>query len=224
MVFPRPIRAVVFDMDGLLLDTEVRYKDVILAAAADRGPPLPVDVFNRMIGTPLSHSLQVLGEFYGPDYDGEALFADATERFRVLTLGEDLLKSGVRELLDHLDELKIPRAIATSSSHDSVRRHLEPNGVLARFNAVIARGDYANGKPAPDPFLTAAKALGVPPEECLGLEDSYNGVRAAHAAGMMTVMVPDLLEPTDEMHDKCVLIAESLHRVLELIDSVRQPG
>ncbi len=217
MVFPRPIRAVVFDMDGLLLDTEVRYKDVILAAAADRGPPLPVDVFNRMIGTPLSHSLQVLGEFYGPDYDGEALFADATERFRVLTLGEDLLKSGVRELLDHLDELKIPRAIATSSSHDSVRRHLEPNGVLARFNAVIARGDYANGKPAPDPFLTAAKALGVPPEECLGLEDSYNGVRAAHAAGMMTVMVPDLLAPTDEMRDLAVAIADSLHHVLDLV-------
>ena len=217
MVFPRPIRAVVFDMDGLLLDTEVRYKDVILEAAADRGAPLPVDVFNRMIGTPLPHSLQVLSEFYGPDYDGEALFADATERFRALTVGEDLLKAGVIELLDHLDEMKIPRAIATSSGHDSVRRHLEPNGILARFNAVIARGDYVHGKPAPDPFLTAAKALGVPPEECLGLEDSYNGVRAAHAAGMMTVMVPDLLAPTDEMRDLAVAIADSLHHVLDLV-------
>ncbi len=217
MVFPRPIRAVVFDMDGLLLDTEVRYKDVILEAAAERGAPLPVDVFNRMIGTPLPHSLQVLSEFYGPDYDGEALFADATERFRALTHGEDLLKAGVIELLDHLDEMKIPRAIATSSGHDSVRRHLEPNGILVRFNAVIARGDYVNGKPAPDPFLTAARALGVPPEQCLGLEDSYNGVRAAHAAGMMTVMVPDLLAPTDEMRDLAVAIAESLHHVLDLV-------
>lgn len=217
MVFPHPIRAAVFDMDGLLLDTEVRYKDVILAAAADRGPPLPEAIFNRMIGTPLAHSLGLLAEFYGPDYDGEALFADATERFRIMTLGEDLLKAGVRELLDHLDELKIPRAIATSSSHESVRHHLEPNGVLARFDAVIARGDYARGKPAPDPFLAAATALGVAPQACLALEDSHNGVRAAHAAGMMTVMVPDLLAPTDEMRDLAVAIADSLHHVLDLV-------
>ncbi|MGA0599878.1 HAD family hydrolase [Caulobacter sp. KR2-114] len=217
MVFQNPIRAVVFDMDGLLLDTEVRYKDVILAAAAERGAPLPVEVFNRMIGTPLSHSLQVLAEFYGPDYDGEALFEDATERFKVMTHGEDLLKAGVRELIAHLEEMNIPRAIATSSGHESVRRHLEPNGVLARFDAVIARGDYEKGKPAPDPFLTAARALGVSPEHCLALEDSYNGVRAAHAAGMMTVMVPDLLAPTDEMRDLAVAIADSLHHVLDLV-------
>lgn len=217
MVFQLPIRAVVFDMDGLLLDTEVRYKDVILEAAAERGPPLPVEVFNRMIGTPLSHSLQVLAEFYGPDYDGQALFDDATERFKVMTHGEDLLKAGVLELLSHLEEMNIPRAIATSSSHTSVRNHLEANGVMARFNAVIARGDYPNGKPAPDPFLVAAKALGVPPEHCLALEDSHNGVRAAHAAGMMTVMVPDLLAPTDEMRDLAVAIADSLHHVLDLV-------
>jgi len=76
----------------------------------------------------------------------------------------------------------------------------------------------ARGKPNPDPFLTAAGRLGVAARDCLALEDSHNGVRAAHAAGMMTVMVPDLLEPTDEMREKCLAIAESLHHVREMID------
>ena len=86
------------------------------------------------------------------------------------------------------------------------------------LQAIVAREDVRRHKPNPDPFLAAAAALGIEPGCCLALEDSHNGVRAAHAAGMMTVMVPDLLEPTDEMRDKCLAIAESLHHVRELID------
>ena len=122
-----------------------------------------------------------------------------------------------REILDLLDERGLPRAIATSSSHNSVLSHLRAGDILHRFGAVIARGDYARGKPYPDPFLKAAEAIGVAPGDCLALEDSHNGVRAAHAAGMMTVMVPDLLEPTEEMRALCVHIAESLHHVCDLI-------
>jgi len=132
----------------------------------------------------------------------------------------------VVELLDHLDAAAVPRAIATSSSHAAVQRTLGPSGILPRFDAVVAAGDYARGKPNPDPFLTAAARLDMPPEDCLALEDSHNGVRAAHAAGMMTVMVPDLLEATDEMRAKCLAIAESLHHVRDLIDSANRakPG
>ena len=130
---------------------------------------------------------------------------------------EDLLKAGVVELLDELDKLHLPKAIATSSPHGAVQRHLGPNGVADRFQAIIAHGDYAKGKPSPDPFLAAAAALGVAAEDCLALEDSHNGIRAAHAAGMMAVMVPDLLEPNEEMRGKCVHIAESLHAVRALV-------
>ena len=94
-----------------------------------------------------------------------------------------------------------------------------PSGILPRFHAVVAAGDYARGKPNPDPFLTAADRLGVAPEACLALEDSHNGVRAAHAAGMMTVMVPDLLPVTDEMRGLCLAIAKSLHEVRGLLDA-----
>jgi HAD superfamily hydrolase (TIGR01509 family) len=127
------------------------------------------------------------------------------------------LKAGVVEILDALDALGMPRAIATSSPHASVEHSLRPHGLPARFNAIVARGDYPRGKPAPDPFLTAAERLGADPADCLALEDSHNGVRAAHAAGMMTIMVPDLLDPTEEMQSLCVRIARDLHEVRELL-------
>ena len=94
------------------------------------------------------------------------------------------------------------------------------NGILAfaaRFHVVIAHGDYVTGKPAPDPFLRAAERLGVEPRSCLALEDSYNGIRSASAAGTMTIMVPDLLEPTNEMRNLCTVIARDLHEVRELL-------
>ncbi|HEX4095750.1 MAG TPA: HAD family hydrolase, partial [Caulobacteraceae bacterium] len=112
---------------------------------------------------------------------------------------------------------KLPRAIATSSPHQDVERHLRHHDLKARFDVIVAGGDYPRSKPFPDPFLKAAEVLGVDPAHCLALEDSHNGIRAAHAAGMMAVMVPDLLEPTEEMHALCVRVIESLHDVEALI-------
>ncbi len=119
--------------------------------------------------------------------------------------------------------LGIPRAICTSSPHREVDRNLEPHELKTRFDAIIAAGDYAEGKPHPDPFLKAAELLGVPPENCLALEDSHNGVRAAHAAGMMTIMIPDLLQPTDEIDALCVLILGDLHEVRAVIAAMDSP-
>jgi HAD superfamily hydrolase (TIGR01509 family) len=221
MTFPRPVKAVVFDMDGLLINTEVLWRDGMIQAARALGRDLPMAAFKRMIGTPAAQTREIVFELYGADFDVDAYLDDAGRRFHEDLDLETLLKAGVVELLDYLDAEGLPRAIATSSPHEAVEAHLGPNGVLHRFDAVIARGDYARGKPAPDPFLNAAKALGVAPEDCLALEDSHAGVRAAHAAGMMTVMVPDLLDPTAEMLEKCVHIADSLHQVLDLIRGPR---
>jgi HAD superfamily hydrolase (TIGR01509 family) len=127
------------------------------------------------------------------------------------------LKQGVIELLDLLDELNMPRAIVTSSSHETVKAHLGRTGIVPRFHAVIARGDYARGKPHPDPFLRAAEVLKRPPAGCLVLEDSHNGIRAAHAAGMSAIMVPDLLEATEEMRGLCFAIVETLHEVRDAL-------
>ena len=219
MAFPRQIRGVVFDMDGLLVDTEVLIRDLMVKAALARGTHLPHEVFIQMVGLTNEASDAVARAHFGDDFPLDEFLAEVSVGARAACEVGVALKAGVVELLDHLDAAGVPRAIATSSSHAAVQRTLGPNGILPRFDAIVAAGDYPRGKPNPDPFLAAAERLGIDPGHCLALEDSHNGVRAAHAAGMMTIMVPDLLSPTDEMHEKCHAIAESLHHVRDMIDA-----
>ena len=217
MHLPRTVRAVVFDMDGLLVDTEAVYRDVMTVVAAERGHEMPFNLFRSMIGLTGPMSDRRMLNHFGEDYPVEAFNTDVRARVEAACEVGVALKAGVTELLDDLDAAGLPRAIATSSSPRGVQTHLGGSGILPRFNAVIARGDYVHGKPSPDPFLVAAQALRIPAGDCLALEDSHNGVRAAAAAGMMTVMVPDLLEPSDEMRSLCVHIARNLHEVREML-------
>jgi HAD superfamily hydrolase (TIGR01509 family) len=221
MNLPRTVKAVVFDMDGLLVDTEVVYCEALTAQAADMGHHLPPAVLRRMIGSSWAGSAAILTEHFGATFDTDALREGSIVRFYELAKGGIALKAGVREILDVLVSAGIPRAIATSSRRHEVEHHIGAHGLLEEFQAVVASGDYARAKPAPDPFLAAAERLGVAPQDCLALEDSHNGVRAAHAAGMMTIMVPDLLDATEEMRTLCVRIARDLHEVRELLEAQR---
>lgn len=222
MSLPRTVKAVVFDMDGLLVDSEVVYCEALIAQAASMAVELPMAVVLRMIGHTWPGSSLVLREHFGPDFDTERLREGSIERFYQLGRAGVALKTGVRELLDHLDLVRLPRAICTSSRRVDVDHHLSAHDLTNRFHAVLAQGDYPRPKPNPDPYLKAAETLGFDPADCLALEDSHNGVRAAAAAGMMTVMVPDMLDPTEEMHSLCVRIARDLHEVRELL--ARQGG
>ena len=221
MSLPRAPLAVVFDMDGLLCDTEVVYRDAMIAVAAEDGHDMPLSLFKSMIGLPGPSGDRKVLDHFGDDFPIESFNTRTRDHVDLVCAGGVALKAGVIELLDHLDERGLPRAIATSSSHRSVQTHLGHSGIIPRFNTVVARGDYVLGKPNPDPFLTAAARLGIAPELCLALEDSHNGVRAASSAGMMTIMVPDLLDPTQEMHDLCVRIARDLHEVEALVRASR---
>ena len=222
MLFPRQVRAVVFDMDGLLINSEAVIRDAMMATARDMGAALPHEVFIRMVGLTHAASDAVAQAHFGPDFPLETFNEEVWRRAQAVFDAEDILKDGVVEIVDWLERADIPRAVATSSGHPHVRRQLEPSGVYDRMNAIVARGDYEHGKPKPDPYLVAAGRLGVAPADCLALEDSHNGVRAAHAAGMMTVMVPDLLEATDEMRALCLAVADTLHDVRQALQ--RQYG
>jgi len=213
MRLPRRPAAVVFDMDGLLFDTEALYQEALHLAAAEGGHAVAADVFARTVGLPWVQSRAVLLSHFGESFPVDEFQETWVRHFWGIAETRLALKTGVLELLDVLDRFEIPRAIATSLSHRTVERHLAAHNLASRFDAVVGHGDYAYGKPAPDPFLTAAKGLGVSPEVCLALEDSHNGVKSAAAAGMMTIMVPDLLAATDEISNLCLFVARDLHDV-----------
>jgi HAD superfamily hydrolase (TIGR01509 family) len=221
MKLPRPVAGVVFDMDGLLIDTEVVWRDVQLAEAKALGLDLPLAVIQSLIGQRWQVNHRLLQDHFGPDFDVQAFGAAASRRHAAVCRGGIAIKAGVAELLDLLDAQGLPRAIATSSDRQVVVDRLEPCGLYARFHAVIANEDCVQGKPHPEPYLNAARALGLDPADCLALEDSHSGVRSAHAAGMMTVMVPDLLPATAEIEGLCVAVVESLHQVREALAAGR---
>ena len=212
---PGRIEALVFDMDGLLLDTERLALHALQQAGAEVGLEMPESLCRAMIGVAADRSRVLVLERHGASAPADLLFAAATRHLLAAIDGGLLrVKPGVVELLAAAERAGLPRAVATSSSRSKAQHHLRAAGIADRFDAVVTRDDVAQGKPHPDLFLAAARALGIAPARCLALEDSYNGVRAAHAAGMPVIMVPDLLPATDEMRRLCRAIASDLHEVV----------
>lgn len=214
-----PIRpgAIVFDMDGLLLDSEVLYRETAILAARDFGASMTEHGFAALIGRPWPANRAWLLDQHGADFPVEDFRLRWMEHFDLRAAGGVALKPGVGALLALLDAMALPRAIATSSSHETVRRNLGAHGLAGRFDAVVAREDTAAGKPAPDPFLLAAERLGIAPPLCLALEDSLNGIRSAKAAGMMVAMVPDLIPAGPDEYATCTMVAPDLHAVAAAI-------
>lgn len=213
MKLPRKPRAVVFDLDGTLIDSEALVKEAHFAACAELGVTMTDVQFLSLVGLHReANDLQLKG-YYGEDFP--------LENFIGLTrahVGDRVapLKAGAIELMDALDEIALPFALATSSRRPWVDKHFAAHGLDTRFRAVVTRQDVVEGKPHPEPYLHASKLLGVEPGNVLALEDLYAGVTSAHAAGCMTVMVPDLLLATNDMRAKALVVA-SLSDVRALI-------
>jgi HAD superfamily hydrolase (TIGR01509 family) len=206
------IGAVVFDMDGLLVDSEKLAMRGLELAAREMGIDAPQAFCQSMIGVPADRCRTLVLERFGDGFAADDFLLEAGRLTVEMIEGGALdLKPGVLELLEELDRRGLPKAVATSSSREKADRHLLATGIERRFDAVVTRDDVDRGKPHPDLFLKAADVLGADPSLCMALEDSYNGVKAAAAAGMRVIMVPDLLQPNTEMREKAVLIAADLH-------------
>jgi HAD superfamily hydrolase (TIGR01509 family) len=186
--------ALLFDFDGLILDTETCTYETVAAIFAEHGEVLDLAWWHSILGTAdRAHWVGVLAAQVGRPLDHEALVAQREER-RLAILRELPVCAGVVDLLDAADECGVPAAVVSSSASDWVDGHLTRLGLRPRFAEVVTRdhvgGDRRRTKPAPDLYLAAATALAVEPSACVVLEDSPNGVAAGRAAGMAVVAVP----------------------------------
>jgi HAD superfamily hydrolase (TIGR01509 family) len=210
---PRLPEAIIFDMDGVIFDTERMYHKALAAAVVDAGGAIGEEMLLQTVGLSWADCRIMLQENYGHLIPIDDLVTNWLIGFDALAAQGLPLKEGVLELLDVLDALSLPRAIATSAFPGDVRRSLDAHGMAHRFDTVVAQGDCQAAKPAPDPFLLAAKRLDVDPSCCLAIEDSIHGVRSALDAGMMTVMVPDTVPAGEQEIVRCIRIARDLHEV-----------
>lgn len=214
----RPIRGVLFDMDGLVLDTEKLYVRFWMEAAAALGYPMTREQALGMRSLSSTAAQAQLESYFGPGVDYPAMRAKRIELMDAFIAGNGVeLKPGIWELLTYLEEAGIQTAITSSSPLVRIRQHLAQHGLDTRFHKLCSGHDVPNGKPAPDIYLHAAAVLGLAPQECLALEDSPAGILSAHRAGCLPVIIPDQDEPGMETLSKCYAKADSLADIIPLL-------
>ena len=212
------IRGVLFDMDGLVLDTEKLYTRFWMEALQFYGFPMTHEQALKMRSANTQLSTEILQNFFGPTVDYEKCRAKRIELMDAFIEKHGVEpKPGIYELLDALDARGIPAAITSSSPVDRIEQHLGSLNLLHRFQKICSGYDVPWGKPAPDIYLHGAAALGLPPENCLALEDSPTGILSAYRAGCMAVMVPDLDQPDEETKKLLHAKADSLMDVIGLL-------
>ncbi|TDJ23547.1 MAG: HAD family phosphatase [Gammaproteobacteria bacterium] len=213
-----PPRAVVFDMDGLLLDSERICMEIFADVCTQHGFAFDRGVYARCIGTNREGTRRVLLEGYGAEFPYEVIEHDWMRRYEARVLAEPVpVKAGAFAVLECLDERKIDIALATSTYAPIAARKLELAGLDGYFEIRVTGDQVSRGKPDPEPYLEALRRLGHAADGCWALEDSDNGVKAAHGAGMMVVQVPDLIEPSAEVRALGHPVVDSLLDVLALL-------
>ena len=222
LLFPNSPQAVICDMDGLLFDTERIYMTAVITAGRAVGFEIGEELCHAMIGVPERECDLMLQARFGATFPMAEYVHECGKRLARLTESSIPLKPGAIELLAYLSWRRIPTAIATSSSRKTTQRYLQTAGLSARFDALITCDEVEHGKPWPDLFVKAAEHLGIEPKHCLAVEDSPNGIRSAHAAGTMPIMVPDILPPTDDIRALCIAVVDSLHDVRRLMTAAEE--
>ncbi len=193
--------AIVFDMDGVLIDSERLVLKAWQHVGEELGLPDLSDIFHKALGTTHAHTATLFAESFGESFDYIG-FRDRVRAYfyNVLTANGAPLKAGVIELLDWLKAEGWHIGLASSTREVGVRLNMERTGLISYFDVLIGGDMLKASKPAPDIYLRACAELGVSPQEAYAVEDSFNGIRSAHAAGMHAIMVPDMVPANEEMH------------------------
>ncbi|WP_294412005.1 HAD family phosphatase [uncultured Ruminococcus sp.] len=205
------LKGAIFDMDGLMIDTEKLYLKFWIQSAKDFGYDMKPEHVYAIRSMARKYSIPTLKGFLGEGCPTEEIRAHRTELMAEYINEHGLeVKKGLFELLYYLKGREIKMAVATATPRSRTTEYLEKIGAAKFFSAVICGDMVETGKPAPDIYLTAARELGLPPEECAAFEDSPNGIKAAHAAGCHAIMIPDMTQPDDEIKPLLSAVYEDL--------------
>jgi HAD superfamily hydrolase (TIGR01509 family) len=216
------IQGLIFDMDGLLLDTEQYYFRYWIQSAIESGYPMKPRHALAIRSLSAPYAERYLKRELGCDFDyhavrarRRALIQEAMERDGIVC------KAGARALLEYCQKAGILTAVATATAREHAIEHLEQVGIRTLFSVIVGGDSIAHGKPAPDIYQKAADLLSLAPKDCLALEDSPNGILSAFAAGCQPVMVPDLTEPEECIKPLLYAQVASLEDVIGLIEKER---
>lgn len=213
--------AFIFDMDGLMLDSEPLYQAAWQAAAHELGYQLDAELYLSLVGRSSDEADRTFRQVFGETFPTEQFNRLWDEQWQNLLTAQGVaLKPGLLSLLSWIEQQHIPKGVGTSSNAAEAEQCLSLAGIRDRFSILVTVDHVAHGKPEPDIFLAAAKELGQAPDQCWVLEDSNAGVQAAAAAGMPVIMVPDLQVPTVAAKATAAQIFPSLHEVLAWLQSL----
>ncbi|WYK01985.1 HAD superfamily hydrolase [Enterococcus sp. 7F3_DIV0205] len=212
----KKIDGVIFDMDGLLFDTELIYYQSTQKIADAMNFPYSKEVYLEFLGVSdeeVQENYHRIYQDFGKEKVDEFIQRSYDDTYQVFESGEVPLKEGVLELLDFLEQEEIPRIVASSNVRPAIELLLDGAGIKERFSGIVSAEDVTRAKPDPEIFQKALANLGTKADNTLIFEDSFHGVTAADAAGIPVIMVPDLLAPTNEIKEKTLEIFESLTQV-----------
>ena len=213
------ICAVIFDMDGVLIDTEKHYNAAWCQAATEAGFPFTREHALLLRSCEAKEGEKLMQGIFGPSFDYYAIRERRRElvRERLAQYGLEK-KPGVEETLRFLRAKGIKTAVVTATALDITKSHLTTIGVYDLFDSIVSAKNVAHGKPEPDVYLYACEQIGERPQDCMAVEDSPNGIMAAYRAGLRTVMVPDLTQPDEELTKYLYACVNSLSDLCELVD------
>ena len=214
------VKAIIFDMDGLMFDTERLSNLAWTEVCREAGfPQVDMAFMMQCIGSNLRATREKFLRAFGEDFPFDELRARRVKYVEDYVAAHGLpVKPGLYELLSFIRERGLPVALATSTDEAKTRENLRNAGIEGAFDAMVCGDQVTRSKPEPDIFLRAAGLLGAAPETCLVLEDSLNGITAAYRAGMMPVMVPDLIAPTEAIEAMLFRKCETLSDVIPLLE------
>ena len=209
-------KAVIFDMDGVIFDSERLVLECWKEIAKRENIKDMEEVFRRCIGTNKQKTKEILLEHYGQAFDYDTFRKEASNLFHS-RYGDGRLpmKIGVKELLSYLKEQGVRIGLASSTRYEVVHQELQDAGILSYFESLTCGDMVKQSKPEPEIFLKACESLFVKPEEAIAIEDSFNGIRSAYRAGMLPIMVPDMIPPNEEMEQLTGKIFTDLAEVKE---------